>query len=116
MSLGSHLKHLRERLELSLRDVERTSGISSGHLSMIEQEKVREPSPRILHSLAEIYGVGYVSLMKKAGYLPATQPEGRPAKSMAFRGAERLSDEQRKTIQRLIELELLDTDRQKRKR
>jgi len=116
MALGAYLKDLREKRGLSMRDVERLSDISSGHLSMIEQEKVREPSPRILHSLAELYNVSYVALMKRAGYLPAGVAEGRPTRSMAFRGAERLSEGQRRRIQRLIELELLDAERRKRKK
>lgn len=116
LGLGVYLKRLREKGKLSLRDVERLSEISSGHLSMIEQEKVREPSPRILHSLAKLYNVSYVSLMKRAGYLPAGLSEDKPARSMAFRGADRLSDKQRRTIQRYIELELLDAERRRRKR
>ena len=116
MGIGAYLKTLREKRELSLRDVERLANISSGHLSMVEQEKVREPSPRILHSLADLYNVSYVGLMKRTGYLPSGLPEDRPAASVAFRGAERLSPEQRKLIQRLIELELLDAKRRKRKK
>jgi len=116
MVIGSYLKKLREEKGLSLRDVERLSSISSGHLSMIEQEKVREPSPRILHSLAGLYAVSYIAVMKKAGYLPAELSDAGAARSVAFRGAEKLSPEQRKRIQRLIELELLDSDRRKRKK
>jgi len=116
MGVGAYLKKLREERGLSLRDVERLSDISSGHMSMIEQEKVREPSPRILHSLARLYDISYVALMKEAGYLPPELPEDRPAHSVAFKGAERLSRDQRERIQRLIELELLDTHRRRRKK
>jgi transcriptional regulator with XRE-family HTH domain len=115
MSVAAYLKKLREARGLSLRDVERLSDVSSGHLSMIEQEKVRHPSPRILHSLAGLYGVDYIGLMKKAGYLPSSLSETKPARSMAFKGAERLSPEQRKRVQRLIEFELFDAERRKRK-
>jgi len=116
MGVGAYLKELREKRGLSMRDVERLSEISSGHLSMIEQEKVREPSPRILHSLAGLYNVSYVGLMKRTGYLPASVREDRPVRSMAFRGADRLSAEQRGRIQRLIELELLDAERRRRRK
>ena len=115
MALGSYLKRVREQKSLSLRDVERLCKISSGHLSMIEHNKVKEPTPRILHSLARIYDVSYIGLMKQAGYLPDETPQRQPSATFAFKGAERLSDDQRKSIQRLIELELLDAQRQRRK-
>ena len=115
MTLANTLRQLRERSGYSLRDVERLAQVSSGHLSMLEQGKVREPTPRILKALAELYGTDYLGLMKEAGYLEsAGETQVRPG--LAFRGAEKLDDEQRKRIQRLIELELLDADRQRRRR
>ncbi len=114
MALGAYLKEVREEKELSLRDVEANTSISSGHLSMIEQGKVKEPSARVLHELANYYGLSYIDLMKRAGYLPADTAD--PTKrTFAFRGAEKLSEEQRKRIQRMIDLEILDIRRKKSK-
>jgi HTH-type transcriptional regulator, competence development regulator len=38
-------------------------------LSQLENGKIRKPSPNVLHSLAEVYGVPYDTLMERAGYL-----------------------------------------------
>ena len=40
VGLGTYLKEVREEKLFSLRDVERLGNVSSGHLSMIEQEMV----------------------------------------------------------------------------
>lgn len=122
MSLGSYLKEVREERQLSLRDVERLAKekqlgaeLSSGYLSMLEQDKVKEPSPRILFALAKIYEVDYIHLMKLAGYMPDARTSSQTAK-VAFRGAAQLSKEQRERIQRLIDFELSESQREKRKR
>lgn len=113
MAIGTYLKEEREKRHLSLRDVEERTSVSSGHLSMIEQGKVKAPSPRILYELAKAYDLSYVGLMKQAGYFPANMSDETPRQSFAFRGIEKLTDDQRKRIQRLIDLELLDLRRRK---
>lgn len=113
MTTGPYLREAREKKGLSLRDVEVRTSVSSGHLSMIEQGKVRAPSPRILYELARAYDLSYVDLMKRAGYLPQNVSGNAPQRTFAFRGAEKLTDEQRERIQRLIDLELLDLRRKK---
>ncbi len=113
MTIGPYLRETREKKGLSLRDVEVRTSVSSGHLSMIEQEKVRAPSPRILYELARAYDLSYVDLMKRAGYLPPNIPDKAPQRTFAFKGSEKLTDEQKKRIQRMIDLELLDLRRKK---
>ena len=113
VSIGAYLREAREKKGLSLRDVEVRTSVSSGHLSMIEQGKVREPSPRILYELARAFDLPYVDLMKRAGYLPQNVSSNAPRRTFAFRGAEKLTDGQRERIQRLIDLELLDLRRKK---
>jgi transcriptional regulator with XRE-family HTH domain len=121
MSIGSYLKEIREERQLSLRDVERLAKekqlgaeLSSGYLSMLEQEKIKEPSPRILFVLSSIYEVDYIDLMKRIGYMPNdTKTE---SAKVAFRGASQLDKEQRERIQRLIDFELSESQGDKRKR
>lgn len=113
VTIGAYLREAREKKGLSLRDVEVLTSVSSGHLSMIEQGKVKAPSPRILHELAKAYGLSYIALMKRAGILPSEVSNDAPLRTFAFKGAEKLNDEQRKRIQRLIDLELLDLRRKK---
>jgi HTH-type transcriptional regulator, competence development regulator len=66
--LGKFLRTIRERKSLSLRAVERQSGVSNAYLSQIESGKINQPSPNILHKLSEIYEVPYNDLLKLAGY------------------------------------------------
>jgi transcriptional regulator with XRE-family HTH domain len=74
--LGACLRSARDQRKLSLRAVERATGISNAYLSQIESGKIREPSPTVLHKLAELYNVPYADLMSLAGY-----PDAGPAPS-----------------------------------
>ena len=69
--LGGLLADLRVAKGLSLRQVEEATdkAVSNAYLSQLEKGKIRKPSPNLLHSLAEVYGVPYEALMEKAGYL-----------------------------------------------
>lgn len=79
-TLGKYLKSLRIANTLSLRAVERKTGISNAMLSQLESGKVKQPSPIFLHKLAELYEIPYETLMEKAGY-----PIPRPVKSSAHK-------------------------------
>ena len=103
--LGPYLKGLREDAGLSLREVEARCEISNGYLSLLENGKVKEPSPKALWALAECYGADYLDLMRRTGYpVPATPSAARPG--FAFRGAEHLSERDREEIQQIISLKL----------
>jgi|CXWL01.1.fsa_nt_gi transcriptional regulator with XRE-family HTH domain len=71
ITLGSHLAELRTSRGLSLREVEEATekAVSNAYLSQVERGKILQPSPNILYSLSEIYGVPYESLMEMAGYI-----------------------------------------------
>ena len=100
MPLGTYLRQVRIKCQLSLRDVQRLARdkrleaeLSSGYLSMLERNEVKEPSPRILHTLATIYEVDYIDLMRRARYIPAeVGMEGARPAFVAFRGASQLSE------------------------
>ena len=62
------LKAAREAAALSLRDVERRTGIRSGHLSQIETGGIAKPEMAILWELAAIYGLDFSRLLALAGY------------------------------------------------
>ncbi|HXZ95153.1 MAG TPA: hypothetical protein VEG28_04485 [Dehalococcoidia bacterium] len=120
MTLGSLLKILRTERHLSLRDVERLAKekqigaeLSSGYLSMLERDEIKDPSPRILFTLSSIYEVDYVELMKAAGYMPDVTKLN--SAKVTFRGAARLSKEQRQRIQRIIDFELSEAREDKRR-
>jgi transcriptional regulator with XRE-family HTH domain len=69
--IGVVLADLRKAKGLSLREVQEATGgaVSNAYLSQLERQKIKKPSPNVLHSLAQVYGVPYETLMEKAGYL-----------------------------------------------
>lgn len=72
-SLASLLRESRERLGLTLREVEAKTEISNAYLSQIEGAKIKQPSPQVLHKLCSLYGCSYAAAMEMAGYpLPST--------------------------------------------
>ena len=93
--VGRYLRRVREKKEMSLRDVENeirrrriSPKVSNGHLSLIEQGNVKEPGPKTLHALASVLQIDYLDLMVKAGYVDKAVMEGRSAPAPAFKGAE----------------------------
>ena len=85
--LGVLLGDLRKAKGLSLREVEEAAdkAVSNAYLSQLENGKIGKPSPNVLYSLAEVYGVPYDALMEKAGYLlPAENRGGRRNRLAAF--------------------------------
>jgi transcriptional regulator with XRE-family HTH domain len=87
IELGALLADLRTAKGLSLREVEEATGkaVSNAYLSQLENGKIRKPSPHVLHSLAEVYGVPYEALMEKAGYLlPSGNGRGSRKRIAAF--------------------------------
>jgi len=66
--LAKTLTVARERKKLTLRDVERETGVSNAYLSQLENDRIKEPSPKVLHKLADLYEMPYAALMAAAGY------------------------------------------------
>ena len=69
--LGEELLLLRQAKgrSVSLREVERQTGISNEYLSQLERGIAKKPAPDVLQKLAKFYGVQYESLLIAAGYL-----------------------------------------------
>lgn len=73
-SFGEYLKSLRQEQRMSLREVERESGVSNAYLAQIERGDRRPPSPEILKKLAPVYNVAVRDLLKAAGYWDEDRP------------------------------------------
>ncbi len=73
--LGVFLESSRDRKGLTLRAVEKATGISNAYLSQLEGGKIRQPSPKVLHKLCEVYEISYADVMKLAGY-PVPEIDG----------------------------------------
>jgi transcriptional regulator with XRE-family HTH domain len=76
-SLGETLKAARAAAGLSLRDVERRTGVRSAHLSQIETGTIGRPEMAILWELAATYGVDFGRLLALAGYAGAEDMSAR---------------------------------------
>lgn len=74
--LGLYLKRCRDIKDLSLREVDKLTGISYTHLNMIENGK-RNVTPALLRTLANLYGLDYLDLYEKAGYIDLVNDEKR---------------------------------------
>ena len=73
--LGARLRAQRESRDISLREMERRSGINSGYLSQLERDEIAQPTPSVLNRIAEPYGEPVEVLMEWAGYI-STDPKG----------------------------------------
>ena len=68
-NFGQFLKSLRERRHMSLRDVERESGVSNAYIAQLEKGDRPPPRPNTLKKLAKAYNVTVRELLLRAGYL-----------------------------------------------
>ena len=99
--LGALLADLRTAKGMSLREVEEATGnaLSNAYLSQLENGKIQKPSPNVLHSLAEVYGVRYETLMEKAGYLlPSAAKESGPRRRLAVFAIDDLTAEEEEEL------------------
>lgn len=72
--LGKYLKDARELKNYTTYDVNNLTKISQSYISLIERGK-RKASAVILKTLAPIYGLDYLDLYEKAGYLDLIEDE-----------------------------------------
>jgi HTH-type transcriptional regulator, competence development regulator len=103
--LGKLLKDARTATGKSLRDVERLTGISNGYLSQLEAGKIKQPSPKHLFQLAELYGVEYPDLMEATGYVATESSEGVSVSQRGLlRALEDLDEGETRRVQEYIQL------------
>jgi transcriptional regulator with XRE-family HTH domain len=71
VTLGQYLASIRTDRRMTLRQVEEATGqeVSNAYLSQIENHKIQQPSPNVLHALSEVYGIDYGQLMEMAGHI-----------------------------------------------
>lgn len=102
---------MREDKELTLRSVENSTGISNAYLSQLEGDKIKQPSPVVLHKLGELYGVSYATLLDLAGYpVPGADNSTSKQSSLASRIGHVTNDEEDALVEYL---EFLRTRRKK---
>src|SRR5271154_551436 len=71
ITLGQYLASIRTDRRMTLRQVEEATDkeVSNAYLSQIENHKIQQPSPNVLHALSEVYGIDYGHLMEMAGHI-----------------------------------------------
>jgi transcriptional regulator with XRE-family HTH domain len=108
--LGTFLAAARKKKNLTLRAVERATGISNAYLSQIETGDVREPSPTMLAKLSDLYAIPCEITLAYAGYPVPGTGNADGAASIASRIG-RITEEEEVAL-----LEYLDFLRTKRDR
>jgi len=103
--LGDELRALREVKKKSLRQVEEETGVSNAYLSQLERGVAENPSPHLLHKLAEYYEAPYEALMIAAGYVrPA--PSGKsgrvPSSLEILLKSAKLNHEEQEEVKRYV--------------
>ncbi len=83
-TLGEMLQSARERKGLSLRAVEKATGVSNAYLSQLESGKIQQPSPINLHKLSELYELSYSEVLGLAGY-PVPSKAGEESSTAGLR-------------------------------
>jgi len=104
-TLGSYLKQVRKDKNLTLRAVEEKTEVSNAYLSQLETGKINNPSPVVLHKLADCYKIPYERLMELAGYpVPETATmEKEKLQSPAFRSSSGFDDLTKEEKERVME-------------
>jgi transcriptional regulator with XRE-family HTH domain len=94
-SLGAVLREARQRRGLTLRDVERRTGIRNAHLSQLETGGIARPEMALLWDLADLYELDFSHLLRLAGHGagPETAGERRQRMTVALRALGELEPE-----------------------
>lgn len=70
MSFGAALRRCREERGVGLRELARSSGVSSSYLSLVENDLVRPPSAKTITKLARALRRDVDALLESAGIIP----------------------------------------------
>ncbi len=106
--LGLLLREAREVRGLSVRGAAAQVNISGTYLSQLEAGSVKDPSPRILFKLSEVYQVPYADLMRAAGYMvpgaPTTDGQVRDSHPLdvALRTTASLTEDERRELMKYL--------------
>lgn len=106
-TLGAVLRSARAAAGLSLREVERRTGLSNAHLSQIETDTIGRPEMSILWELSALYGLDFGRLLALAGHAGEGETSGRRRRRMtvALRAMSELSPrEQEEALRYMAEL------------
>ena len=98
--LGDFFRNLRKKKGVSLRDIEKATNISNAYLSQLENDRIKNPSPKIVNKLANYYEVSYSKLLELVGCQAADNDDDMKPK---FRKNELFDDISETKNEKLIE-------------
>ncbi|MFQ6486074.1 helix-turn-helix domain-containing protein [Brachybacterium epidermidis] len=104
-AIGEYLKLTRHAANLTLREVEVKTdrAVTNGSLSQIENGHTKRPTPNVLYHLANLYGLDYADLLRRAGHhTPAEKAPVSSAMNVPLRAIEELSDDDRQELMEYI--------------
>src|SRR4051812_23125710 len=90
---------------LSLKGAAEPAGISAAYLQKLERNDVKQPSPHVLHALAEVLDIPYDKLMELAGYVvpAADKAKVKPGSVLAYAlSSEDISEEEAEVLARYL--------------
>jgi DNA (cytosine-5)-methyltransferase 1 len=101
MDIGAYLKDLRNKSQLSMKDVYESCGITDSKLSRAERGEGRLLDPYELKKLARLYNVSVIPLYIMAGYIDDSDLS---EYQLVFNNVEFLDNEEKQSIQTQINL------------
>jgi HTH-type transcriptional regulator, competence development regulator len=101
-TLAATLRRARRTSGLSLRDVERQTGIHNAHLSQLETGRIARPEPALLWTLAALYELDFEQLLAAAGLVGESAPARRRRVTVALRALGELTAEEQEEILRYM--------------
>jgi HTH-type transcriptional regulator, competence development regulator len=104
-TLATAIRAARESAGLSLREVERRTGIRNAHLSQLETGAIAKPEMALLWELASVYALDFDELLRLAGYPAGAGRERRQRLTVALRALGELTPaEQEEALRFMAEL------------
>lgn len=102
---GQYLRGLRQRRNLSQRQLGRLAGVSAAYISEVERGVRGVPSPKILEKLARPLRVEYNELMRQAGYLKTEQEPSTfaPKVDERYIDVTDIPEETRRVLEKIVE-------------
>ncbi len=98
--LGTRLREVRELKKFSISYVAGKAQISTAYLQKLEVDLVRQPSPRVLHSLSGVLEIDYAELMRLAGYVVPNEASARRRRNELMHAAssEKLTEDEAEAL------------------
>ncbi len=102
-AFGVYLRESRTQKKLSIRQLERLSGVSNAYIPQIGTGSRGIPSPEVLRKIADPLGISYEELLEKAGYVDSPPSDSTDLEdifrntTVTFKGRE-LNDHQKHSM------------------